>query len=448
MFNLTVEEAMKLLGVSRTRMYQLIHSGALAAEKVGSVWLVDDASVRARMQSAPRAGRPSKRRTPGADIQEYILMNRNHPILSFKYNAARNTFVEAGDIQDASRAPLGLISPRGKSVSRSALAFWWAHRSIPDYRDGIDKKLGELGFAEPSQIPFKSLGLSLSDQYWIKPTFGPDISWSDVNYFENDFEELPDSTDSTDWLAEVGLDSPDNTSEGMLSKRWVCIDGVRTLLKGGTVLGQEPYNEAIATALHTRLLSQGEFVPYRLARMGGEVVCASACFVRSDEEFIPAYYVRDVMRKPNHRNDYQHYIECCAALGVEDAELALSKTIVCDDIIANADRHWRNFGLIRNVETLEYRPAPIFDSGNSLWCEATEGAVKTKNFAFRTKPFFEDANRQLRLVNDYSWFNLAALDGFIEEARGILSQNAALEPRVDFICEGIQRRIDHIAKML
>ncbi len=23
--------------------------------------------------------------------------------------------------------------------------------------------------------------------------------------------------------------------------------------------------------------------------------------------------------------------------------------IVCDDIIANYDRHWRNFGLVRNV---------------------------------------------------------------------------------------------------
>ena len=448
MFNLTVEEAMRLLGVGRTRIYQLIHSGAIAAEKVGSVWLVDDASVHARMKSAPRAGRPSKRQAHCADIQEYTLMNRNHPVLSFKYDVVRNAFIEAGDIQDASRAPLGLISPRGKSVSRSALAFWWAHRSIPDYRDGIAKKLNELGFDEPSQIPFKSLGLSLSDQYWIRPEFGSDVCWSDVNYFENDFDELSGPIDSADWLAEVGLDSPDNTSEGMLSKRWVCVDGVRTLLKGGTVLGQEPYNEAVATALHVRLLGTGEFVPYLLSSAGGNVVCASECFVRSDEEFIPAYYVRNVMRKPNHRNDYQHYIECCASLGVEDAELALSKMIVCDDIIANTDRHWRNFGLIRNVETLECRPAPLFDSGNGLWCEATENAVRTKNFAFRTKPFFEDANRQLRLVNDYSWFNPAALDGFVEQAREILSQNAALESRVAFICEGIERRIRHVEGML
>lgn len=61
------------------------------------------------------------------------------------------------------------------------------------------------------------MGLSLSDQYWIKP-YGSEIRWSDVNYFENDFSEAP----VEEWMADVGLDSPDNTSDGVLSKRWVC----------------------------------------------------------------------------------------------------------------------------------------------------------------------------------------------------------------------------------
>ena len=45
MFNLTVEDASKRLGVGRARVNQLIRSGMLAAEKVGGIWLIDEQSV-------------------------------------------------------------------------------------------------------------------------------------------------------------------------------------------------------------------------------------------------------------------------------------------------------------------------------------------------------------------------------------------------------------------
>lgn len=64
--------------------------------------------------------------------------------------------------------------------------------------------------------------------------------------------------------------------------------------------------------------------------------------------------MNEVLPQVPHRDSYRHYVECCAALGVEDIETALGKMILCDDIMANTDRHWRNFGLIRDVETLEY----------------------------------------------------------------------------------------------
>ena len=61
---------------------------------------------------------------------------------------------------------------------------------------------------------------------------------------------------------------------------------------------------------------------------------------------LPAYYVNEVLPSAPHRDSYRHYVECCAALGVEGIETALGKMILCDDIMANTDRHWRNFGLI------------------------------------------------------------------------------------------------------
>lgn len=438
MFDTTVSEASKRLGVSVSRIHQLIKSGALAAEQVAGIWLIDGGSLEARIANPPKPGRPSDAlRRPS--VPRFMLMNRDHEVLSFRFDPSTGEFFDADEIFDAKRAPLSVMSPRGARTSKTALSFWWAHRTIPRARRGIDAKLAELGIGDTYDLPFRSLGLSLSDQYWVRP-YDSDIRWSDVNFFENDFVEA----EAEEWMADVGLDSPDNTSDGVLSKRWVCRDGERRLLKGGTLLEQEPYNEVIATELFSRLLMEGEYVPYRLEEWGGGPVSSCPNFVGPTEEFIPAYYVNEIMARPPHRNSYRHYVECCQELGVGDIEDALGKMIVCDDIMANTDRHWRNFGLIRNVETLEYRVAPLFDTGSSLWCRIPTRELSWAPFAFDTRPFFEDADRQLRLVDDASWLDLDKLAGFPEWAADLLDENPSLYGRTDFVFEGIQSRIDHL----
>ena len=215
--------------------------------------------------------------------------------------------------------------------------------------------------------------------------------------------------------------------------------------KGGTLLDQEPYNEVIATELFSRLLSEDDDVPYTLIEWGGAPVSSCPNFVGPTEEFIPAYYVNEVLPSAPHRDSYRHYVECCAALGVEGIETALGKMILCDDIMANTDRHWRNFGLIRDVETLEYRTAPLFDTGSSLLGAACprESSAYTP-FVVDMRPFYEDADRQLRLVGDTSWLNLDKLAGFPEWASGFLDENPSMYGRTDFIYEGLQKRIDFL----
>lgn len=438
MFDTTVSEASKRLGVSVARVHQLIKNGVLAAEQIAGIWLIDDGSLEARIANPPKPGRPSDtaRRPPAA---RFMLMNRNHEVLSFRFDASTGEFFDADEIIDAARAPLSVMSPRGKRASKTALSYWWSHRTIPRARHGIDAKLAELGIGDTYDLPFRSMGLSLSDQYWVRP-YDSDVRWEDVNFFENDFIEA----EVEEWMADVGLDSPDNTSDGVLSKRWVRRNGERRLLKGGTLLEQEPFNEVIATELFSRLLRDGEYVPYTLEEWGGAWVSSCPNFVGSTEELIPAYYVNELLPRSPRRNDYRHYVECCYELGVENIEDALGKMIVCDDIMANTDRHWRNFGLIRNVETLQYRVAPLFDTGSSLWCRTPTRELACTPFVFDTRPFFEDADRQLRLVDDASWLNLDKLAGFPEWAADFLDENPSLYGRTDFIFQGIQSRIDHL----
>ena len=54
--------------------------------------------------------------------------------------------------------------------------------------------------------------------------------------------------------------------------------------------------------------------------------------------------------------------------------------LVLDYIIANTDRHWNNFGVIRNADTRCYIDiAPIYDSGTSMWVNESEKQINPKD---------------------------------------------------------------------
>lgn len=378
-------------------------------------------------------------------VASYTLMNRTHPVLRFRYEASTGTFLTAGEVIDAARAPVGVLAHHASSVNVRALGMWWRYRSIPRFREGISEKLDELGFQSTHQIPFRSLGLSLADQYWVRPD-GVDVAWEDINYFHNDFG-LADV--GAGWLEGVGGSTPNNTLEGELPKLWLCKDGRRVLVKGGGLTGnQQPYNELAATALFRRLLEPGEYVSYELEDRGGRAVSVCEAFVADDEELVCAQNVMLAAHRPFLRSEYHHYLACCQKLGGLDARRALAKMIVCDFILANTDRHWRNFGLVRNVETLEWRIAPLFDTGTSLWCTASVERMVAGDWHSTAKPFHDEPDRQLRMVHDFSWLDPRALDGFPDEVAEILSANPEMAPRVDAVRSAVRDRIAKVLRRL
>lgn len=56
--------------------------------------------------------------------------------------------------------------------------------------------------------------------------------------------------------------------------------------------------------------------------------------------------------------------------------------------------------------------------------------------------------QMIRLVDDYSWFDPTALEGFVEEAVAILGENPALIDRLDAVAEAVRWRIGRILAML
>ena len=129
-----------------------------------------------------------------------------------------------------------------------------------------------------------------------------------------------------------------------------------------------------------------------------------------------------------------------------DVYLLVDKMIICDFILANKDRHFNNFGVIRNVETLEFESvAPIFDNGCSLWFD--ENDMYVGEF-FLTKPFEEYEKIQVSLVKNINWLDISKLDGFVDEVKEILSSNRLLsDERIDKIVEQIKSRIEFVNQL-
>ena len=432
-YEVSIREAAERLGITDQAVHKRIRSGTLDAVKAGKHWLVSSDSIEYALISLPKAGRPRKGTS-------YILMNGPYPVMEFTYRKESLAFVPRKVI-DAQRAPLGTISPSGRG-SAEGLKTWWEHRSIPSSRSGMNAKLERLGLADPSQIPFRNLGFSLSDQYWICPT-GESLSWEDLNYFRNPFDS--DLSDAKEWLSAVGLSTPDNTSEGALPKRWICRDNERLLLKGHVPwTDQQAYNEAVATLLHSRILDKGDYVPYRTERnetLGVVSVCP--CFLTCDEEYVPASLLLDSKGRRPGEGEFDAIARVAEELGIPrtTTEVFLSKMIVCDGIIANVDRHLRNFGFIRNIHDLTWRFAPLFDSGNSLWYDKDEGAGAREDHSFISRPFDPAPNRQLLLATRTEWFDPTDLEGFVNEALEILAKGDLSRWRLDYLRDGLQKRI-------
>jgi hypothetical protein len=367
-------------------------------------------------------------------------MHKNVPVVDMEILSDTGRIVRLHNLMAQEHLPLGVMQKSG--MSRKVMDEWWTGRSIPASRDGIKEALATLDETSTSLLVTKCYGLSLSDQYWICPK-GSGLKWHDVNFFENDFSrdmgEILFGYDPPD-LAHISMMSPDNTSDGWLKKKWIIADGKRILMKGGSgVYGQEPFNEVIASNLMSRLGI--DHVDYTLTWADGKPYSLCENFVTSDTELIPAWRIKELFKKDNRDSDYAHLLRCSDELGIAGVKEALDRMLALDFIIANEDRHYNNFGFIRNALSLDWIGfAPIYDSGTSLWYN-----TRYVGTVVESKPFKKNSDAQMKLVEDLSWFDYSALDGLADECREILTKADAVDDeRQEAITEAIVRRAERI----
>lgn len=354
-------------------------------------------------------------------------MHKNIAVADIEIDEAIGGITAIDNISAKEHLPIGVLHPlrHNETVDRYALNHWWTGRSIPASRMGIADALDTLGVYNTKLLLTKCLGLSLSDHYWIKP-YDMDVTWDNVNFFDNDF-----SDDIGDVLfgmncKKSGFDflSPDNTSDGNLQKRWKIIDEKRCLLKSGSApFRQQPFNEVIATIIMNRLAM--DHVPYSVTWIENKPYSVCEDFVTKNTELISAWRLMRLRPKANHENEYLHYVNICNELGI-DIVPAFDRMIVLEYIIANEDRHFNNFGLLRNADTLEWLgAAPIYDSGTSLWYDTA--TVNISSYDVLSKPFKKMHSEQLKLVSSFDWLDISKLDDIENEILDILCNDKAVQ---------------------
>jgi hypothetical protein len=159
--------------------------------------------------------------------------------------------------------------------------------------------------------------------------------------------------------------------------------------------------------------------------------------VDENTEYVPAGFVQYAVNKKKGDSAYSHLLDCCKKLGMSDLEkieVGLCQIVLLDYITANVDRHFGNFGFIRDAVTLEWKGvSPIFDTGNAMFFEfptsdlrkssSIMDNVKCKSFADSQKKQLERFSSKIaKLEIDFS-----RLNGIGKYYDDILSLN----PKVD-----------------
>ena len=281
------------------------------------------------------------------------------------------------------------MMPLDMECTGEGILKWLERRVIPKNRTFVDQILKTLGLShnDTKGIIDVCKGLSLNDSYWIVPEDFKG-TYEQYNLYDNRFSEMLALVAYTGagQTNQAFTTSPELTTNGMLPKAWRFIEGEGIYLyKGGTSgasnAGREPFCEYYASQIAETMGLN--VVHYDLENWKG--ITASKCklFTDKDTSFVP---IGRIVKSGCIQKCLDYYDK----LGKVFSE-QIRSMLVFDALIYNEDRHFGNFGVLRDNHTGKIvAPAPIFDNGLSLFCFAGREDLPTlaEYAKTRTNPYY------------------------------------------------------------
>ena len=331
----------------------------------------------------------SDRKVEYGDVTEYWLKLYDEKLLRFRYDVTGLTGKTEILWIDEDRKHL---LPIDLELNDEGIMKWLSHRVIPKNREMVGRILNSLGLNinNLKGIIDVCMGLSLNDSYWV-PQVDFDGTFQEYNLYENPFTAALSLVAYTGYGAVIDKfrTSPELTTNGMLRKAWSFSQtkGI-WLYKGGTEgfanAGNEPFCEYYASQVAQRMGLNA--VPYELVRWHGTISSRCKLFTDIDTSYVP---IGRVVKAGGIDACLDYY----KSLG-DNFYQELASMLVFDAVILNEDRHFGNFGLLRNNHTGEFiSPAPIFDNGLSLLCYGMKSDFENDFVNYvndRTNPYGPD----------------------------------------------------------
>lgn len=319
---------------------------------------------------------------------------------------------------------------------------WWEMRAVPASRTMIQDVIRKTGCINTETYLVKNLGLSITDAYWICPA---DMS---IKYDQIKFQnfkiynngKIPYHNESSyDFNASLG---------GQMDKYWNLDGQIPCLVKESIkYYGQQSMNEVIATKIHELQQTNIPYVRYKAEAINGHgIVSYCDAFTSENVEFIPAYEVIESQKPENSSSLYNHYIDLCVQKGIcqELIQDYMDYQTMTDFIISNTDEHLLNFGVLRDTNTMKLiGPAPIFDSGNSMFYkeERILPYSKVELLSYPINSFYKSEEKMLANVHNR---NIVKFDLLPDpaEIKSLYEQFGLPGKKADFISKNYEKKLE------
>lgn len=290
---------------------------------------------------------------------KYSLMHKNDKCGTILFDENIGRITEYHDDRNG-------LSPYLGNCDIKKIQKWWEMRAVPASRATMQQVINNANCLNTEVYLAKNLGLSMTDTYWIKPS-GIDLSFNNVK-----FANLAAYSHGKIPYHNATSYDPNASLGGQMEKYWDLMHKTPILVKESyKYYGQQSINEVFASIVHSRQPSNVEFVRYT-AEMTEDrgVQCKCPAFTSENIELLSAYEMVESRKIQNSQALYDEYINICVENGIDYNQIQefMDYQTMTDFLITNTDEHLLNFGVLRDPNTMKLiGPAPIFDSGNSMF---------------------------------------------------------------------------------
>lgn len=290
---------------------------------------------------------------------KYILMHKNDKCGTILFDENIGRITEYHDDRNG-------LSPYLGNCDIKKIQKWWEMRAVPASRATMQQVINNANCLNTEVYLAKNLGLSMTDTYWIKPS-GIDLSFNNVK-----FANLAAYSHGKIPYHNATSYDPNASLGGQMEKYWDLMHKTPILVKESyKYYGQQSINEVFASIIHDRQHSGVDFVKYT-AEMTEDrgIQCKCPAFTSENIELLSAYEIVESRKIQNSQALYDEYINICVENGIDYEQIQefMDYQTMTDFLITNTDEHLLNFGVLRDPNTMNLiGPAPIFDSGNSMF---------------------------------------------------------------------------------